>query len=102
MSFFLTKEDKILINEVAPRPHNSGHWTMDACNISQFEALVRVIFDMPIPHIKYYHKRKMINILGENYNVIEKSLYKKNQKIYVYGKDQIKEGRKLGHINILS
>jgi phosphoribosylaminoimidazole carboxylase (NCAIR synthetase) len=75
---------------------------MDACNISQFEALVRVIFDMPIPHIKYYHKCKMINILGENYNVIEKSLYNKNQKIYVYGKDQIKEGRKLGHINILS
>ena len=44
----------------------------------------------------------MINILGENYNLIDKSLYKKNHKIYVYGKDEIKEARKLGHINILS
>ena len=65
-------------------------------------ALVRVIFDMPIPHINYYHNCKMINILGENYNVIEKSLNKKYHKLYIYGKDEIKEGRKLGHINILS
>ena len=76
-------KDEIIVNEVAPRPHNSGHWTMDACNISQFEALVRVIFDMPIPYIKYYHNCKMINILGDNYNVIEKSLNKKNHKIYI-------------------
>ena len=102
IEMFVDKSDEIIVNEVAPRPHNSGHWTMDACNVSQFEALVRVIFDMPIPHIKYYHNCKMINILGENYNVIEKSLNKKNQKLYIYGKDEIKEGRKLGHINILS
>ena len=102
IEMFVDKSDEIIVNEVAPRPHNSGHWTMDACNVSQFEALVRVIFDMPIPHIKYYHNCKMINILGENYNVIEKSLNKKNHKLYIYGKDEIKEGRKLGHINILS
>ena len=101
VEMFITNKDQILINELAPRPHNSGHWTMDACNISQFEALVRVIFDIPMPHIKYYHNCKMINILGLNHNVIEKSLYKKNHKIYIYGKDEIKEGRKLGHINIL-
>ena len=64
-------------------------------------ALVRVIFDIPIPDIKYYHKCKMINILGENYSVIDKSLNKKNHRIYIYGKDKIKEDRKLGHINIL-
>ena len=102
IEMFVDKSDEIIVNEVAPRPHNSGHWTMDACNVSQFEALVRVIFDMPIPHIKYYHNCKMINILGENYNVIEKSLNKKNHKLYIYGKDEIKNGRKLGHINILS
>ena len=102
IEMFVDKSDEIIVNEVAPRPHNSGHWTLDACNVSQFEALVRVIFDMPMPHIKYYHKCKMINILGENYNLIDKSLYKKNHKIYVYGKDEIKEARKLGHINILS
>ena len=98
---FVDRSNEIIVNEIAPRPHNSGHWTMDACNVSQFEALVRVIFDMPIPNIKYYHNCKMINILGENYNVLEKSLYKKNHKVYIYGKDEIKEARKLGHINIL-
>ena len=102
IEMFVDMSNEIIVNEIAPRPHNSGHWTMDACNISQFEALVRAIFDMPMPHIKYYHNCKMINILGENYNVIEKSLYKKNHKIYVYGKDEVKEARKLGHINILS
>ena len=102
IEMFVDKSDEIIVNEVAPRPHNSGHWTLDACNVSQFEALVRVIFDMPIPPIKYYHNCKMINILGENYNFIEKSLNKKNHKLYIYGKDEIKEGRKLGHINILS
>tara|TARA_B100000886_G_C20412152_1_gene487581 strand:- start:631 stop:1704 length:1074 start_codon:yes stop_codon:yes gene_type:complete len=102
IEMFVNNRNEIIVNEVAPRPHNSGHWTIDACNISQFEALVRVIFDIPIPHIKYFHKCKMINILGENYNVIQKSLNKKNHKIYIYGKDEIKAGRKLGHINILS
>lgn len=102
IEMFVDKSNEIIVNEVAPRPHNSGHWTMDACNVSQFEALVRVIFDMPIPNIEYYHNCKMINILGENYNVLEKSLYKKNHKVYIYGKDEIKEDRKLGHINILS
>ena len=102
IEMFVDKSNEIIVNEVAPRPHNSGHWTMDACNVSQFEALVRVIFDMPIPNIKYYHKCKMINILGENYNVIGQSLNKKNHKVYIYGKDEIKEGRKLGHINTLS
>ena len=102
IEMFIDKSNEIIVNEVAPRPHNSGHWTIDACNISQFEALVRVIFDLPIPDIKYFHNCKMINILGENYNVIEKSLYKNNHKIHIYGKDEIKAGRKLGHINILS
>ena len=102
VEMFVDQNNKIIVNEVAPRPHNSGHWTMDACNISQFEALIRVIFDLPLSKIEYYHECKMINILGENFNIIEKSLNKKNHKIYVYGKDEIKDERKLGHINILS
>ncbi len=102
VEMFIDQNNKIIVNEVAPRPHNSGHWTMDACNISQFEALVRVIFDMPLSKIEYYHECKMLNILGDNFNIIENSLNKKNHKIYVYGKDKIKDERKLGHINILS
>ena len=102
VEMFINENDKIIVNEIAPRPHNSGHWTINACNISQFEALVRVIFDMPIPKIKYYHSCKMVNILGENYDIIEKSLCLKNHIVHIYGKDEIKKSRKLGHINILS
>ena len=51
---FILKDENILVNEIAPRPHNSGHWTIDACNISQFDALVRSIFDIPIPQINIF------------------------------------------------
>ena len=74
---FVLKDESILVNEIAPRPHNSGHWTIDACNISQFDALVRSIFDIPIPQIKYLNNCKMINLLGENFNNYKKYLNKK-------------------------
>ena len=101
IEMFILKDDDILVNEIAPRPHNSGHWTMDACNISQFEALVRAIYNIPIPKIYYVKKCKMVNLLGENFNNYKKSLKIKNHKIYIYGKDKIKKGRKMGHINIV-
>ena len=102
IEMFLDGKNNIIVNEIAPRPHNSGHWTIDTCNISQFEALVRIIFDLPVPDIKYYHKCKMINILGENYNIINQAINKKNHILHLYGKDKIENLRKLGHINILS
>ena len=101
IEMFIDQNNNVIVNEIAPRPHNSGHWTMDACNISQHEALVRTIFDVPLPVIKYYHNCKMINILGENYDLINKAMSNKNYKVYIYGKDSIKPERKLGHINIL-
>ncbi len=102
VEMFINEDNKIIVNEIAPRPHNSGHWTINACNISQFEALVRVIFDIPIPKIKYYNNCKMINVLGDNYKIIEKSLRIRNHVVHIYGKNEIKKSRKLGHINILS
>ena len=102
VEMFVCEKEKILVNEIAPRPHNSGHWTLDACNISQFEALVRTIFEIPIPKIKYYHACKMINILGENYYYLEKAVKNSNYKVYIYGKNSMKKSRKLGHINVLS
>ena len=101
IEMFVLDDEKIIVNEIAPRPHNSGHWTMDACNLSQFEALVRVIFKIDLPKIKYYHKCKMINILGDNYKEINKSIKKYNNIIHLYGKEVVKKNRKLGHINIL-
>ena len=74
---FVLKGEDIMVNEIAPRPHNSGHWTKDACNISQFDALVRSIFDMPIPQITYIKSCKMINLLGDNFYFYKKYLKKK-------------------------
>ena len=100
IEMFVIKNGEIIVNEIAPRPHNSGHWTLDACNISQFDALVRIIFDLPIPKIMYAKKCKMINLLGENLEDYINSLKKKNHQVYLYGKTKVKMKRKMGHINI--
>ena len=92
---------RVSVNEIAPRPHNSGHWTTDACNISQFDALVRSIFIIPIPQITYIKNCKMINLLGNNFYSYLKYLNKKNYKVYIYGKTKVKPLRKMGHVNII-
>ncbi len=101
IEMFVLKDGDILVNEIAPRPHNSGHWTVDGCNLSQFDALVRTIYNMPIPKITYTRKCKMINLLGENFNDYKKYLSKKNHRVYIYGKTKIKKERKMGHVNII-
>ena len=101
IEMFVLKDDSILVNEIAPRPHNSGHWTIDACNISQFDALVRSIFDIPIPKITYAKNCKMINLLGSNFKSYLKYLNKKNCTVHIYGKNKIKPARKMGHVNII-
>lgn len=102
IEMFVTKSNTIIVNEIAPRPHNTGHWTIDACNISQFEALVRVIFKAPISNLKYFFNCKMINLLGENYYLYKKLLNKQNYKLHLYGKEHHKSKRKMGHINIIT
>ena len=100
VEMFVLEDGQILVNEIAPRPHNSGHWTLDGCNISQFEALVRIIFGIPIPKMTYVKQCKMINLLGDNYQDYKKYLTKKNHKVYIYGKSKLKKTRKMGHVNI--
>ncbi len=101
IEMFVLKDEDIIVNEIAPRPHNSGHWTIDGCNLSQFDVLVRTIYNMPIPKIIYKRKCKMINLLGENFNEYKKYLSKKNHRVYIYGKTKIKKERKMGHVNII-
>ena len=101
VEMFIMENEEILVNEIAPRPHNSGHWTMDTCNISQFDALVRTILNIPIPKILYKNNCKMINLFGENFYSYKKYLRKENHKVYIYGKKDIKVGRKMGHVNVL-
>lgn len=103
VEMFLTKERELYINEIAPRPHNSGHYTMEACETSQFEQHIRAICDLPLGKTTLLKPVVMVNILGEH---LEKVLEKLDQfdtaKLHLYGKKEAKTGRKMGHLNVLA
>ena len=100
VEFFLLENGKLLFNEMAPRPHNSFHWTMDGLLCSQFNQLVRCIAGLPFGNVSLTNNWEMINLLSENFSDLTKYYSKKN-KIYLYNKNGIKTKRKLGHINRL-
>lgn len=101
VEFFVLKNGELLVNELAPRPHNSGHFSMDACNTSQFEQLIRAITGMALGDINFHSSGYMQNLIGDD--VLKIDDYKNNPKakLHLYGKDKIAAGRKMGHINIL-
>ena len=103
VEFFVLENGEILVNEIAPRVHNSGHWTMDGCNISQFTQHIRAICGMNLikPEI-LYKKVEMENLIGEEIFDIEKYLKNNQARLHIYGKQTAKEGRKMGHVNLLS
>jgi 5-(carboxyamino)imidazole ribonucleotide synthase len=95
----------VLVNEVAPRPHNSGHYTNEACSVSQFEQHLRAVLDLPLSKPELLSPAAMVNILGpENssgpYAVkgLARLLGVPGVKLYIYGKKTSKPRRKLGHI----
>ena len=100
--------DKILINEVAPRPHNSGHLTIEACKTSQFQQHIRSIFDLKLGNTKHNGHAIMLNLVGDN-NYSGKVLYEnldavfeiKNANLHIYGKQETRPNRKMGHITII-
>ncbi|MBB6455152.1 5-(carboxyamino)imidazole ribonucleotide synthase [Salirhabdus euzebyi] len=102
VEMFLTRDGDIFINELAPRPHNSGHYTMNGCNTSQFEQHIRAICNWPLGSTKLIDPIVMMNILGEH---MEKTIEAIPQfdscKLHLYGKDEVKHKRKMGHLNIL-
>ena len=99
VEMFVTNEDQILINELAPRPHNSGHWTMDACKYSQFDNLVSIINHNEVHEPEPYRDCKMINIIGEEY--LSFKTIEQNFKAYDYFKKNVKSNRKMGHYVLL-
>ncbi len=103
VEMFLLKNDDILINEFAPRPHNSGHYTLDACDISQFEMHLRAICDLPLTAPQLLAPAAMLNILGKGIGDLnfERLLSIPGVKLHLYGKKDVRERRKMGHINIL-
>lgn len=103
VELFLTENHEIYVNELAPRPHNSGHYTIEACNISQFGQHIRAICGWPLQQIQLLRPAIMINILGQHVQpVIEEIPKKPNWSVHLYGKDEAKQNRKMGHITVLT
>ncbi|MFU8804181.1 MAG: 5-(carboxyamino)imidazole ribonucleotide synthase [Bradymonadaceae bacterium] len=98
VELFLTNDDRLLINEVAPRPHNSGHWTIDACHTSQFEQFVRAICNLPLGSPARHSDAIMHNLLGPIGPRWLETLQQPTTKLHLYGKKDARPGRKTGHI----
>lgn len=96
------KNDDIYLNEMAPRPHNSGHYTIEACNVSQFTQHIRAICSLPLPDIRLLQPAMMINVLGEDLERVLKAMSTtRDGFVHLYGKDEAKAKRKMGHITFI-
>ncbi|KAF2203914.1 phosphoribosylaminoimidazole carboxylase [Delitschia confertaspora ATCC 74209] len=107
VEMFLLQDGTLLVNEIAPRPHNSGHYTIEACPISQYDAHLRAILDLPIPEegLRLKEPAIMLNILGgktpdSHVKAAQKALEVGNASIHLYGKGDARPGRKMGHITV--
>lgn len=106
VEFFFTSAGELLINEMAPRPHNSGHYTLDACATSQFEQQVRALCGLPLGSTRLLSPVTMLNLLGEVWGDDQPDWRRvfahAEAKLHLYGKREARTGRKMGHINVLS
>lgn len=102
LEMFVTKKGKILANEIAPRTHNSGHWTIDACAVSQFEQHVRTVCGLPVGSSEHHSKAVMLNLIGNDVKKIPQYVKQKNACVHLYGKHDVKLGRKMGHVTFLT
>jgi 5-(carboxyamino)imidazole ribonucleotide synthase len=93
--------EELLVNELAPRPHNSGHFSMDGAITSQFEQLILAITGLPLGSSEFHSSGSMKNLIGDEVFNLEKFYQNPRAKIHLYGKSEAKEGRKMGHVNIL-
>ena len=109
IEMFLTKSGELLINEVAPRPHNSGHHTLDAAYTSQFEQHLRSVLDLPLGDTSNITASVMVNLLGEEqfdgpvyYEGLDKAMNVPGAHILLYGKTETRPNRKMGHATVLA
>jgi 5-(carboxyamino)imidazole ribonucleotide synthase len=104
VELFVTKSGEVLVNELAPRTHNSGHWTSDACMTSQFEQQVRAICGLPLGAVTLLSPVVMVNILGDAWANGEPKwdalLAQPNVRLHLYGKADPRPGRKMGHFTV--
>lgn len=106
IEMFVTAEGNVLVNEIAPRPHNSGHYTIEACHVSQFEQHIRAILGLPLGDTFLLSPAVMINILGDCEGLYKllgmpDALSVRGASLHIYGKHVVKKKRKMGHITVL-
>ncbi len=109
VEFFVLADDTLVVNELAPRPHNSGHYSIDACVTSQFEQQVRVLAGLPLGDTRQHTPAVMLNVLGDSWRGAHladapdwtRVLNHRAAKLHLYGKSQARAGRKMGHITML-
>lgn len=104
VEMFVTRSGEVLVNELAPRTHNSGHWTLDACMTSQFEQQLRAICGLPLGAVTLLSPVVMVNILGDAWTRGEPQwdtlLAQPNVRLHLYGKAEARPGRKMGHFTV--
>jgi 5-(carboxyamino)imidazole ribonucleotide synthase len=102
VEMFLTADEKLYINELAPRPHNSGHYSIEACETSQFEQHIRAVANWPLASTELLKPVIMVNILGQHQAKLEAKIPElRDWKIHLYGKKEAKLNRKMGHVTLL-
>ncbi|QDG75704.1 5-(carboxyamino)imidazole ribonucleotide synthase [Labrenzia sp. PHM005] len=105
VEMFLVKDgdtEKLLVNEIAPRVHNSGHWTQDACLTSQFDQHIRAVAGWPLGPSDRHSDAVMENLIGQDAESWHEILKDPTAQLHLYGKSEIRDGRKMGHVNRIS
>jgi 5-(carboxyamino)imidazole ribonucleotide synthase len=106
IEFFVSRDGRLLVNELAPRPHNSGHLTFDACRTSQFEQQLRAICGLPLGSPELLQPAAMANLLGDLWSegepAWERALAYPDVKLHLYAKTAARPGRKMGHLTALA
>lgn len=103
VEMFVAKDGSLYINELAPRPHNSGHYTIEACEVSQFGQHIRAVCNWPLKNTELLKPAIMVNILGQHVDGVVNAIpHKPDWSIHLYGKEEAKYQRKMGHVTILT
>jgi 5-(carboxyamino)imidazole ribonucleotide synthase len=102
VEFFVLEDGSLIVNEMAPRPHNSGHYSLDACDVSQFELQVRTLAGLPLTQPRQHSPSIMLNLLGDIWPApdFQAVLALPGTHLHLYGKAKASKGRKMGHLTV--
>ena len=99
IELFELRDGQLLVNEIAPRVHNTGHWTQDGCEVDQFEQHIRAVVGWPLGPTEPHARVEMLNLLGDEVDAWARLAQEPETRIHLYGKRDAKPGRKMGHVN---